>query len=162
MPIDFPASPSVGQTYSYGGVTYTYTATGWSVSSPFVGAVVAAGDLMLFQSTAAPVGWTKQTAHNDKALRLVGGAAGSSGSIPFSALFARTQIDNFTLTITETPSHLHDLLNYPSTSPGPYASSSGGDVGSRANSDYNGGGQVHAHGFDMRVQYVDAIIASKN
>lgn len=34
MPIDFPASPSVGQQYIYAGVTYTYTARGvWSAAS---------------------------------------------------------------------------------------------------------------------------------
>jgi hypothetical protein len=33
--------------------------------------------LMLFQQTAAPPGWTKQTVHNDKALRVVSGAASS-------------------------------------------------------------------------------------
>ena len=31
MPIDFPGSPTVGQQYTYGGITYTYTAQGvWS------------------------------------------------------------------------------------------------------------------------------------
>lgn len=47
-----------------------------------------AGTLMLFQQTAAPTGWTKQTTHNDKALRVVSGAAGSGGSTAFTSVFA--------------------------------------------------------------------------
>lgn len=27
--IDFPASPTVGQTYTYGGRTWTYDGSGW-------------------------------------------------------------------------------------------------------------------------------------
>ena len=38
------------------------------------------GTLMLFQQTAAPTGWTKQTTHDDKALRVVSGTASSGGS----------------------------------------------------------------------------------
>jgi hypothetical protein len=46
------------------------------------------GTLMLFQQTAAPTGWTKQTTHNDKTLRVVSGAAGSGGSTAFTSVFA--------------------------------------------------------------------------
>lgn len=28
--IDFPASPSIGDTYSYGGRTWTYDGSGWA------------------------------------------------------------------------------------------------------------------------------------
>jgi len=49
------------------------------------------GTLMLFQQTAAPTGWTKQTTHNDKALRVVSGTASSGGSTAFTSVFvART------------------------------------------------------------------------
>jgi hypothetical protein len=34
------------------------------------------GTVMLFQQTTAPIFWTKQTTHNDKALRVVSGSAG--------------------------------------------------------------------------------------
>ena len=41
------------------------------------------GTKMLFQQTAAPTGWTKDTAHTDKALRLTSGTVGT-GRICFS------------------------------------------------------------------------------
>ena len=45
------------------------------------------GTLMLFQQTTAPTGWTKQTTHDNKALRVVTGAASSGGSNTFSGVF---------------------------------------------------------------------------
>lgn len=42
---------------------------------------------MLFVQSAAPVGWTKDTTHNDKALRVVSGSAGSGGTVAFSTAF---------------------------------------------------------------------------
>jgi hypothetical protein len=163
MPIDFPASPSVGQQYTYAGVTYTYTAQGrWSAGVAGLTAIIPAGSLMMFQSTAAPSGWTKQTTHNDKALRIVNGATGSSGSIPFSTLFARTAIDGATMSISTMPSHVHSSQTYLSSSPGPFSESAGGDVGERGTTESAGGSQPHVHGLDLRVQYVDAIMASKN
>lgn len=49
------------------------------------------GTRMLFAQTAAPVGWTKDTEHNDKALRIVSGDASSGGTTPFTTVFgART------------------------------------------------------------------------
>jgi len=46
------------------------------------------GTLMLFQQTAAPTGWTKQTTHDNKALRVVSGSASSGGSVGFTTAFA--------------------------------------------------------------------------
>ena len=45
------------------------------------------GTSMLFQQTSAPTGWTKQTTHNDKALRLTSGTVGTGGSVAFSTAF---------------------------------------------------------------------------
>src|SRR6056300_700275 len=45
------------------------------------------GTLMLFQQTTAPTGWTKQTTHDNKALRDVTGTASSGGSNTFSGVF---------------------------------------------------------------------------
>jgi len=42
------------------------------------------GTSMLFQQTAAPTGWTKQTTHDDKALRIITGTVGTGGSVAFS------------------------------------------------------------------------------
>ena len=45
------------------------------------------GTSMIFQQTAAPTGWTKQTTHDNKALRLVTGSVSSSGSNSFTSVF---------------------------------------------------------------------------
>ncbi len=54
----------------------------------YVPASFPSGTAMLFAQTSAPTGWTKQTTHNDKALRVVSGTAGSGGSVAFSTAFA--------------------------------------------------------------------------
>jgi hypothetical protein len=46
------------------------------------------GTLMLFQQTSAPTGWTKQTTHDNKALRVVSGSASTGGSVGFTTAFA--------------------------------------------------------------------------
>jgi hypothetical protein len=46
------------------------------------------GTKMLFVQTLAPTGWTKDTDHNNKALRIVSGTASSGGSSPFTSVFA--------------------------------------------------------------------------
>lgn len=50
------------------------------------------GTLMLFQQTTAPTGWTKQTTHDNKALRVVSGTASSGGSVAFSTAFASQSV----------------------------------------------------------------------
>ncbi len=50
------------------------------------------GTKMLFQQTSAPTGWTKITSHNNKALRVVSGTAGSGGSNAFSNTLASRSI----------------------------------------------------------------------
>jgi hypothetical protein len=82
---------------------------------------------MLFQQTSAPTGWTKQTTHDNKALRVVSGSASSGGSVAFTTAFASQgvagSIDNTTaggslsisggsvgattLTTSQIPSHVH-------------------------------------------------------
>ena len=56
-----------------------------------------AGTTMLFQQTTAPTGWTKQTTHNDKALRVVSGTASSGGTLAFTTVFGRTATDRILL-----------------------------------------------------------------
>jgi hypothetical protein len=69
------------------------------------------GTVMLFAQTAAPTGWTKSTTHNDKALRVVSGAAGSGGSLAFTAAFASQAVAGTvgatTLTASQIPAHTH-------------------------------------------------------
>ena len=48
MPIDFPASPTNGQTYTYNGVLYTYTAQGMWTSAGIAGLPAAPFDAMAY------------------------------------------------------------------------------------------------------------------
>jgi hypothetical protein len=93
-------------------------AGGWVVDNPAIGNTAAtdnfpAGTAMIFVQAAAPVGWTKSTAHNDKALRIVAGGSGGSayGTLEFSIAFAsRTPagtVGNTTLTAAQIPYHTH-------------------------------------------------------
>lgn len=67
-----------------------------------------AGTLMLFQQTAAPTGWTKQTTHNNKALRVVSGTAGSGGATAFTTVFGAGKVVGGTaITTAQMPSHNH-------------------------------------------------------
>jgi microcystin-dependent protein len=151
------------------------------------GSTFLTGTLMLFQQTAAPTGWTKQTTHNNKALRVVTGTAGSGGTTNFTGVFSsRTpagtnsagSVSNHTLTTAQIPSHTHPLsdtasdnlnsgsfvknISYYNT-----AQSSPSSTGVNA-----GAGGSHTHGFtnptftgtamDFDVQYVDLIIARKD
>jgi len=49
------------------------------------------GTSMLFQQSTAPTGWTKQTTHNNKALRVVTGSVSSGGSNSFTNAFNSNQ-----------------------------------------------------------------------
>lgn len=132
------------------------------VAFPTVSAF-ASGTRMLFQQTAAPTGWTKDTTHNDKALRIVSGSVSSGGSVAFSTVFGKTSTDNTTLTTTTMPAHTHpqqsDTVLGTSTT---QAGGSGFVQGRGGTTQSTGSGSAHAHGMDIRVQYVDVIIAEKD
>lgn len=69
------------------------------------------GTVMVFAQTTAPTGWTKSTTHNDKALRVVSGAASSGGSVAFTTAFASQAVVGTvgatTLDASQIPSHTH-------------------------------------------------------
>ena len=80
--------------------------------------LIPTGTKMLFVQTAAPTGWTKDTTHNDKALRVVSGTVGSGGSRSFSSTFSSAlrgtssetstgSVDSTTLSISQIPNHMH-------------------------------------------------------
>ena len=120
------------------------------------------GTLMLFQQTAAPTGWTKQTTHDNKALRVVSGTAGSGGSVDFTTAFASGTTGATTLTTTQIPSHTH-LIN--KSTGGVVAGGAGmaaGATNTTATSQATGGGGSHDHSLSLGVLYVDVIIASKD
>jgi hypothetical protein len=127
--------------------------------------MIPAGTLMLFQQTAAPTGWTKQTTHNNKALRVVSGAASSAGSTPFTTVFgAGKQTAAYALTVTDMPFHNHSL-NDPGHSHGGATDAQGNhnhQMTTNLSINGNGGGAAHLHGLSLDLQYVDIIIASKD
>jgi hypothetical protein len=141
-------------------------------------AAFASGTLMLFQQTAAPTGWTKQTTHNDKALRVVTGSAGSGGSSAFSTAMATPALSGstgaHTLTTAEMPSHQHALsgTNQPGSGNGSIAGAPNRlnnviNVTSEARGTRpSGGGGSHSHSMSgtatINVNYVDIIIAAKD
>lgn len=157
-----------------------------------IGSVFPAGTEMLFHQTAAPTGWVKSVTHNDKALRVVNTTISSGGVRAFSTTFNRTDTDAHTLIINEIPVHGHGLtdpghahagrtvddykVKGPESEAGPGSGSAryeeagpgGGSgviidpVGTGISIAFNGGGAPHSHPMDMRVMYVDVIIAVKS
>ena len=118
------------------------------------------GTLMLFVQTAAPTGWTKSTTHNDKALRVVSGSVSSGGSVAFSTAFGRTATDGHSLTSAENGPHSHSLSS--DNGGNGYKSISGdGNYGAYTTGS-SGSGTAHSHNIDLRVNYVDVIIATKD
>jgi hypothetical protein len=139
---------------------------------------------MPFMQTTAPTGWTKSTAHDNKALRIVSGTAGSGGSAAFTTAFGAPSVSGSlsgsvgatTLTTAQLPSHSHaagsTLTSVSNQNPCANAfgnfriDNTGGNQSATTGS--NGS---HTHGFSgslsgasaaINVAYVDAIIAIKN
>lgn len=153
------------------------------------------GTKMLFRQSAAPPGWTKDTTHNDKALRVVSGSIVDGGSIDFSTCFSRTATDAFTLSQANLPSVTWpDTLSVsinesPHSHPGlgPYktggstagaqatpilgaggidiptsAASTGISATKNGSVTSGGAGTSKTAGMDIRVKYIDLIIATKD
>lgn len=129
----------------------------------------AAGTAMMFVQTSAPTGWTKSTTHNDKALRVVSGAASSGGSVAFTTAFASQAVSgtvgSTTLAESQIPSHTHTVPKWVSGC-GNGANFNFGTGGTQVSSSTGGGGS-HNHSFtgtaiNLAVQYVDVIIATKD
>ena len=84
----------------------------------YYGIIPQGSDTVFFQA-AAPTGWTKQTTHDNKALRLISGSGGGSGGTqPFTTvcspsfkyagtLTTTTASGNWALSTPQIPSHLH-------------------------------------------------------
>ena len=137
------------------------------------------GTRLLFQQTAAPTGWTKDSTHNDKALRVINGTVTSGGSVAFTTAFVQQTVNgtvgDTTLTGAQIPSHNHSYSWYQSVSKGstgtrPVGVTNGGSSATVALNQVvsaTGGGGSHNHTFtgtaiNLAVQYVDVIIATKN
>ncbi len=114
-------------TYTFSTVTVDAKGRVTSASSGAAPEAFPSGTAMLFAQTAAPTGWTKSTAHDNKALRVVSGTASSGGSVAFTTAFASQAVSgtvgattatnlattvggtvgSTTLTIAQIPSHNH-------------------------------------------------------
>jgi microcystin-dependent protein len=135
---------SAGDPLTVGGnlaVTGTSSFTG---ATTFTNAITMSGRLvdalptgtkMLFQQTAAPVGWTKDTANDNKALRVVSGTAGTGGSIAFTTAFGSQNVGDTTLTTAQIPVHSHTFSGSGNT----------GDAGTHTHT-INDPGHVHGRG----------------
>jgi len=135
-------------------------------------AYLPSGTAMLFAQTSAPTGWTKSTTHNNKALRVVSGAASSGGSVAFTTAFASQAVTgtvgDTTLTIAQIPSHSHTYPNGATTASYKVDGNTGpSGYFASGSTDATGGGGSHTHTFtgtaiNLAVQYVDVIIATKD
>ena len=74
--------------YTYASVTVDAQGRLTAASSGAAPSAFPAGTAMMFVQTAAPTGWTKSTTHDNKALRVVSGTAGSGGTVAFTTAFA--------------------------------------------------------------------------
>lgn len=120
------------------------------------------GTVMLFQQTAAPTGWTKQTVLNDYGLRVTSGTAGVVAGTAFSTVFAQTVVGNTTLTTATMPSHGHTVNGSAITTTAVAAAGHAFADVSFINTGNTGGDGPHAHSVNLTLAYVDVIIASKN
>lgn len=184
-------SPSVNSgTFSGGAFSGTPTAPTATAgtnntqiaSTAFVSTALAnyfpSGTRILFQQTAAPTGWTKDTTHDNKALRVVSGSTSSGGSVAFTSAFGSQAVagtvGSTTLGTNEIPSHTHNFFGYATAVKGSTGVATRTATGattptvafSAAGSAVGGGGS-HNHSFsgtaiNLAVQYVDVIIAAKN
>ena len=134
-----------------------------------------------FQQTSAPLGWTKETSstYNEAAPRVVTGSVATGGSVNFSTVFARTATDGHALTPAEGPVHGHGVSDPTHIHSGSTAGSSAnvvagtgplaliapqsmGNAPTGISIQNAGSGSAHTHNIDLRVKYVDQIIATKD
>lgn len=130
------------------------------------------GTAMMFVQTSAPTGWTKSTTHDNKALRVVSGTAGTGGSVAFTTAFASQtpagsvavsggSVSATTLAESQIPSHWHYIANNGTRNvasatyvgwngqPGTdyNLASNNSNAPSLGQSGNTGGGGSHTHGF---------------
>lgn len=125
----------------------------------------ASGTKMLFQQTTAPDGWTKETTHDDKALRLVTGTVGSGGVTGFTTVFGAAKVTGSTSPGTVSHGHQERIFTagadtdvnlaaatIDSTTPGTRGPTTAD----------TGAGSAHTHTEVLDMQYVDFIICEKD
>ncbi|MCG3774756.1 MAG: hypothetical protein JW395_1581 [Nitrospira sp.] len=153
----FTAAGTVGQVLTSNGAS----APTWTTDA--AGTTIPSGTVMLFAQTNAPTGFTKITAHNNKALRLVSGTASSGGSIAFTTAFGSQNVGSTTLSTSQIPAHTHTYTGAAGASAFPAGeSSTASAIPSSLDTGSTGGGSSHTHTLDISVSYVDVILASKD
>ena len=130
------------------------------------------GTAMLFAQTAAPTGWTKSTTHDNKALRVVSGAASSGGSVAFTTAFTSQSVSgtvgDTTLSLSQIPAHTHTTGSTLRSGIGGGGASiyeALGTTGLTSGSAGTGGSHTHTFtgtAINLAVSYVDVIIAVKD
>lgn len=124
------------------------------------------GTKLLFQQTSAPTGWTKDTTHNNKALRIVNGTVGSGGTVAFTTAFASQAVagtvgnqtatgtvsgtvGDTALTLAQMPAHSHNVTAwYNSTGTTQILAGAAGSGNTRTfATDSQGSGATHTHTF---------------
>ena len=143
------------------------------------------GNKIIIPEATAWVGWTKDTTHHNKAIRIVndtnGGSAG--GSVDFDVLQARTATDNFTITQASLPNvnfniaagqggHPHDYDVTTNIAGGTFTFASSAGPGGKRTTDVavlpsmvassGGSGTAFSAAIDMRVKYLNCISVIKD
>ena len=151
--------------------------TGLPLSVPF-----AATTAMLFVQTAAPTGWTKVIAVDDRAIRLTNGTASSGGSLGFSGAFAARSISQanlpsgVTISVTGTATNANGSFvvrntngaitnrNIAETSTTPVVGNNGFAVQDLSSYGVSASGSLGGSGstMDFAVAYIDVIHATKD
>lgn len=126
------------------------------------------GTRMVFQQTAAPTGWTKDSsaAYNDATFRATNGTVGTGGADAFSSVFGPGKTTgSHAITAAETGPHAHTITSYYNPGGSNSVSDNGGgffEGGVGQSTSTAGGGAGHTHGLTMNIKYVDLIVASIN
>ena len=82
------SSPTFGGAVAFSPATTVNFSNATVSGLPTPSADIPSGTKMMFVQTNAPTGWTKDTTHNNKAIRVVSGTAGSGGSVNFTSAFS--------------------------------------------------------------------------
>ena len=129
------------------------------------GSGIESGTKVVFNQTAAPTGWTKDTTFDNQTLRVVSGSASNGGAQSFTTVFGSGKSTaSHTLSTPQMPSHAHGTVPGWSTrlttggsSPPSYSRG----AGSRGTNSAGGSGS-HSHSLSLDIQYVDVILAEKD
>ena len=134
------------------------------------------GTVMLFYQANAPTGFTKVATQNNKALRVVSGSGGGTGgSVDFTTAFSDKSgslsgatVGGSTLSTSQMPSHSH-LMVATEGGTGTFKRMQGTTSNASQNTGSTGSSSSHTHSitggsvsFNVDVQYIDLILASRN